>query len=50
MEDRIDIRLTDYRHIAGCLDRIVSIEMLEAGFATGAAGDLQIVLMRATGR
>jgi cyclopropane-fatty-acyl-phospholipid synthase len=30
MEDRIDIRLTDYRHISGCFDRIVSIEMLEA--------------------
>jgi cyclopropane-fatty-acyl-phospholipid synthase len=30
MEERIDIRLTDYRHIAGCFDRIVSIEMLEA--------------------
>jgi cyclopropane-fatty-acyl-phospholipid synthase len=30
MEDRIDIRLTDYRHIAGRFDRIVSIEMLEA--------------------
>jgi len=30
MEDRIDIRLTDYRHIAGSFDRIVSIEMLEA--------------------
>ena len=30
MEDRIDIRLTDYRHITGRFDRIVSIEMLEA--------------------
>lgn len=30
MEDHIDIRLTDYRHIAGSFDRIVSIEMLEA--------------------
>ena len=30
MEDRIDIRLTDYRHITGRFDRIVSIEMFEA--------------------
>ena len=30
MEDRIDIRLNDYRHITGEFDRIVSIEMLEA--------------------
>jgi cyclopropane-fatty-acyl-phospholipid synthase len=30
MEDRIDIRLTDYRHISGRFDCIVSIEMLEA--------------------
>ena len=30
MEDRIDIRLTDYRHVTGRFDRIVSIEMLEA--------------------
>lgn len=30
LEDRIDIRLADYRHIKGHYDRIVSIEMLEA--------------------
>ncbi|MEW6335446.1 MAG: cyclopropane-fatty-acyl-phospholipid synthase family protein, partial [Thermodesulfobacteriota bacterium] len=30
LEGRIGIRLTDYRRIAGCFDRIVSIEMLEA--------------------
>ncbi|MBN1545201.1 MAG: DUF1365 family protein, partial [Syntrophaceae bacterium] len=30
MEDYIEISLTDYRHIAGCFDGIVSIEMLEA--------------------
>jgi cyclopropane-fatty-acyl-phospholipid synthase len=30
MEDRIGIRLIDYRHITGEFDRIVSIEMLEA--------------------
>jgi cyclopropane-fatty-acyl-phospholipid synthase len=30
LEDRIDIRLADYRHITGRFDRIVSIEMLEA--------------------
>jgi cyclopropane-fatty-acyl-phospholipid synthase len=30
MEDRIDIRLTDYRHVTGQFDGIVSIEMLEA--------------------
>jgi len=30
MEDRIDIHLTDYRHVIGSFDRIVSIEMIEA--------------------
>jgi len=30
LEDRIEILLTDYRHVAGRYDRIVSIEMLEA--------------------
>ncbi len=30
IEERIDIRLTDYRHIEETFDRIVSIEMLEA--------------------
>ncbi len=30
LDDRIDIRLCDYRHIDGVYDRIVSIEMLEA--------------------
>lgn len=30
LEDRIDIRLADYRHIEGSYDHIVSIEMLEA--------------------
>lgn len=30
LEDRIEIRLTDYRHIEGIYDRIVSIEMVEA--------------------
>jgi cyclopropane-fatty-acyl-phospholipid synthase len=30
LENRIDIQLKDYRHIKGCFDRIVSIEMLEA--------------------
>ncbi|WP_243367781.1 SAM-dependent methyltransferase [Microvirga solisilvae] len=30
LSDRIDIRLEDYRDVAGTFDRIVSIEMLEA--------------------
>jgi cyclopropane-fatty-acyl-phospholipid synthase len=30
LEDRIDIRLADYRHVQGEFSRIVSIEMLEA--------------------
>jgi cyclopropane-fatty-acyl-phospholipid synthase len=30
LEDRIDIRLEDYRHVRGQFSRIVSIEMLEA--------------------
>lgn len=30
LEDRIEILLTDYRHIEGRFDKIVSIEMLEA--------------------
>ncbi len=30
MEDRIDIRLVDYRRLGGSFDRIVSIEMIEA--------------------
>lgn len=30
LEDRIDIRLEDYRHVQGVFSRIVSIEMLEA--------------------
>ena len=30
LQDRIDIQLTDYRHVEGTFDRIVSIEMLEA--------------------
>jgi cyclopropane-fatty-acyl-phospholipid synthase len=30
VSDRVDIRLCDYRHIEGCFDRIVSIEMFEA--------------------
>ncbi|MBE2179753.1 MAG: class I SAM-dependent methyltransferase [Chthoniobacterales bacterium] len=28
--DRIDLRLTDYRELRGCFDKIASIEMLEA--------------------
>jgi cyclopropane-fatty-acyl-phospholipid synthase len=30
LEDRIEVRIQDYRHVAGTFDRIVSIEMLEA--------------------
>lgn len=30
LEDRVDIRLQDYRRVSGPFDRIVSIEMLEA--------------------
>ena len=30
MQDRVDLRLQDYREVAGQFDRIVSIEMLEA--------------------
>ncbi|GAB6110722.1 DUF1365 family protein [Desulfomicrobium salsuginis] len=30
LDDRIDIRLEDYRHVQGVFSRIVSIEMLEA--------------------
>ena len=30
LSDRIDIQLTDYRHVTGTYDKIVSIEMLEA--------------------
>lgn len=30
MEDRIDVRLVDYRRLTGSFDRIVSIEMIEA--------------------
>ncbi len=30
LADRIDIQLKDWRHLDGCYDRIVSIEMLEA--------------------
>jgi cyclopropane-fatty-acyl-phospholipid synthase len=30
LEDRIEVRLVDYRHVEGQYDRIVSIEMLEA--------------------
>ncbi len=30
LEDRIDVRIEDYRHVTGTFDRIVSIEMLEA--------------------
>jgi cyclopropane-fatty-acyl-phospholipid synthase len=30
LEDRIDVRIQDYRHVTGTFDRIVSIEMLEA--------------------
>lgn len=30
LEDRIEVRLMDYRHLEGTFDRIVSIEMLEA--------------------
>lgn len=30
LEDRIELRICDYRHIAGVYDKIVSIEMLEA--------------------
>lgn len=30
LQDRIDIRMEDYRHIRGTFDKIVSIEMLEA--------------------
>jgi len=30
LEDRIEVRIEDYRHVAGTYDRVVSIEMLEA--------------------
>lgn len=30
LEDRIEVRIEDYRHVAGTFDRVVSIEMLEA--------------------
>jgi cyclopropane-fatty-acyl-phospholipid synthase len=30
LEDRIELHLSDYRHVQGAFDRIVSIEMLEA--------------------
>jgi cyclopropane-fatty-acyl-phospholipid synthase len=30
LEDRVEIRLQDYRHVAGQFDKIASIEMLEA--------------------
>jgi cyclopropane-fatty-acyl-phospholipid synthase len=30
LDDRVDLRLCDYRHVTGTFDRIVSIEMLEA--------------------
>jgi len=30
LQDRIEVRLEDYRHVTGTYDRIVSIEMLEA--------------------
>jgi cyclopropane-fatty-acyl-phospholipid synthase len=30
LEDRIEVRIEDYRHVVGTFDRIVSIEMLEA--------------------
>lgn len=30
LQDRIDIRMEDYRHLRGAFDKIVSIEMLEA--------------------
>jgi cyclopropane-fatty-acyl-phospholipid synthase len=30
LEDRIEVRIQDYRHVEGQFDRIVSIEMLEA--------------------
>lgn len=30
LQDRIEVRLMDYRHLEGTFDRIVSIEMLEA--------------------
>jgi len=30
LEDRIEVRIQDYRHVTGSFDRIVSIEMLEA--------------------
>jgi cyclopropane-fatty-acyl-phospholipid synthase len=30
LEDRVDLRLEDYRDVDGCFDRIVSIEMIEA--------------------
>ena len=30
LEDRIEVRIEDYRHVVGTFDRVVSIEMLEA--------------------
>jgi cyclopropane-fatty-acyl-phospholipid synthase len=30
VEDRVEVRIQDYRHVEGSFDRIVSIEMLEA--------------------
>jgi len=30
LEDRIEVRIEDYRHVEGTFDRVVSIEMLEA--------------------
>jgi cyclopropane-fatty-acyl-phospholipid synthase len=30
LQDRIEVRLQDYRDVTGCFDKIVSIEMLEA--------------------
>lgn len=30
LQDRVEIRIQDYRHVAGSFDRIASIEMLEA--------------------
>jgi len=30
LEGRVDIRLCDYRHVDGCFDHVVSIEMFEA--------------------
>lgn len=30
LEERVSIELSDYRHVQGCFDRIVSVEMIEA--------------------